>query len=1367
MMRTPPHKRQKLLQAVTTLQAEEQAVLQLLAVIYTPISEQLLEKCLLAWPAFPSAFLEERPLSVLLGHLQDKKLISRQRQCHALLAEPLTRELLAQKKLKKAVKVVRQILPAGEKASQSSCLREMRFGLYLRDFDDFNYFFLEYHRFPAEKGPSPLTRILNNPFSASLLRSLPIHLRIHALQQIVADSLSRLLNLAPPLRFLLEDKNWRTTPQAGLASVAYLRGVCLLLRDDLAGVEEHCRFSSASGSHGIEGWLAFCRGEIDQALALFEHDLKILRHQHGADFFFPGPEGFIFLLALLKKGDFSQTNRILLFVRNFLQHQPESPLAPCFQSLQKFIIFRRQSFGVYVEPPDFSGDRSPLSILVANLCRFWTDHQLPEKEVTTLESCAQKAKNNGFLWLATELAALADPAHQNPERPSLAQLVPHQESWQRALSALSALKEEEVAELSEPRVRLAWFVDYRDGFLALEPRLQKRKRHGLWPKGRPVSLQRLFNREKIHFRSKQDKEIIATITESTVRGVTSYDFDLSRTLPTLVGHPLLFLADSPETPVEIIAGIPELFVSKQGDQLLLRLYPEIGDEPCIAIREERARFKIIKVTPEHRRIVEIIGPEGLLIPEDAKDQVLGTLGILSSAVTVHSEIGHQASDASQIPADPTPVLQLTPVGGGFRLAMLMRPFGNRGPYLHPAHGAHTLIAEINGQKQQATRDFDLEKERCQEIITNCPILTRDDHLDYQWQLSDPESCLVFLEEVQALKEPVRLEWPEGEKLRITNKVDGRQIRMKIKKKGGWFEVEGSIDLDQEKVMDMRQLLQLVQNRKSRFIPLQDGQFIALSRTLRQHLQDFAATARHKNKEITLHPLALHMLDNFQHTGSQLEGSPAWHDQRQRIIEAQEMEPPVPSTLQAELRDYQIEGFRWLSRLAHWGGGACLADDMGLGKTIQALAVILERAGEGPTLVVAPTSVCLNWQAEAEQFAPTLRPVIFGQQDREALMADLAPFDLIIASYGLLQQEEELFAKTTWQTIILDEAQAIKNISTKRSKAAMNLQAEFKAITTGTPIENHLGELWNLFNFINPGLLGSLKSFNQNFAIPIERHNDKDKRRILKKILQPFILRRLKSQVLAELPSRTEIVLKVEMSQEEVIFYEALRQESLASIANDASVAGRPMKILAAITRLRQASCHPRLVSPTSVLPSAKLNVFARVIEDLLENNHKALVFSQFVSHLTLLREYLDARDISYQYLDGTTPALQRQKRVEAFQKGEGDLFLISLKAGGVGINLTAADYVIHMDPWWNPAVEDQASDRAHRIGQIHPVTIYRLVCANTIEEKILALHREKKDLADSLLEGTDITTRLDTEALLKLLQENRDFSGPEGPSSLS
>ncbi|MCX5863962.1 MAG: DEAD/DEAH box helicase, partial [Deltaproteobacteria bacterium] len=331
---------------------------------------------------------------------------------------------------------------------------------------------------------------------------------------------------------------------------------------------------------------------------------------------------------------------------------------------------------------------------------------------------------------------------------------------------------------------------------------------------------------------------------------------------------------------------------------------------------------------------------------------------------------------------------------------------------------------------------------------------------------------------------------------------------------------------------------------------------------------------------------------------------------------------------------------------------------------------------------------------------------------------------------------------------------IKNFITKRSRAAMLLQGRFKMVTTGTPIENHLTELWNLFQFINPGLLGSLNQFNQRFAIPIERGNDPEARKKLKKLINPFILRRLKSQVLEELPERTEILLQVEMEEKEAALYAALRQRALENLRQTGGQPGkRSLQILAEIMKLRRACCNPRLILPETDIPSAKLALFAKLVDELRENGHKALVFSQFVDHLSLVREHLDREGIAYRYLDGSTPSKERQRQVQEFQAGHGDLFLISLKAGGVGLNLTAADYVIHMDPWWNPAVEDQASDRAHRIGQQRPVTIYRLVTKNTIEEKIVHLHHEKRALADSLLEGTDISHAMNPADLLRLLKE--------------
>ncbi len=367
-----------------------------------------------------------------------------------------------------------------------------------------------------------------------------------------------------------------------------------------------------------------------------------------------------------------------------------------------------------------------------------------------------------------------------------------------------------------------------------------------------------------------------------------------------------------------------------------------------------------------------------------------------------------------------------------------------------------------------------------------------------------------------------------------------------------------------------------------------------------------------------------------------------------------------------------------------------------------------------------------------------------------------PFDVIVCSYGLLQTEADRLAQKHWHTLVADEAQAIKNALTKRSKAAMDLEADFKLITTGTPIENHLGELWNLFNFINPGLLGSLQKFNERYAQAIESRHDQQIQQRLKKLLRPFILRRLKNDVLTELPSRTEVTLHVELSPEERSLYEALRRSAMQTMLEKTDQPGqKQLKIFAEIMKLRRACCHPRLVMEDSKLGSSKLQAFEELVEELLDNRHKALVFSQFVGHLKIIREVLDKKGVHYHYLDGSTPVSQRKSAVNLFQAGEGDLFLISLKAGGTGLNLTAADYVIHMDPWWNPAVEDQASDRAHRMGQKRPVTIYRLVAKDTIEDKIVDLHKHKRDLANSLLEGGEVSGKMSVEDMMESDQESR------------
>ena len=360
--------------------------------------------------------------------------------------------------------------------------------------------------------------------------------------------------------------------------------------------------------------------------------------------------------------------------------------------------------------------------------------------------------------------------------------------------------------------------------------------------------------------------------------------------------------------------------------------------------------------------------------------------------------------------------------------------------------------------------------------------------------------------------------------------------------------------------------------------------------------------------------------------------------------------------------------------------------------------------------------------------------------------------MLLTSYDLLLRDRERLEGVAFATQIVDEAQLVKSARTARWKAVASMSAELRVALTGTPVENRLGDLWSLFQLIAPGLLGGWARFRARFAVPIERYADEDRAAALRALVSPFILRRTKRDVAPELPSRTEVVHRVELSQAEQDLYEAAAREARRALAKRRKDDnGRTAQVLAELTRLRQLACHPRLVLDDARLESSKLHALVRLTGDILPRGHRALVFSQFTRHLALVRDALTAAGATCLYLDGSTPAAERARLVERFQAGEAQVFLISLKAGGTGLNLTAADYVVHMDPWWNPAAEDQASDRAHRIGQDKPTTIVRLVAEGTIEEKVLALHGDKRRLAESILAGAHTSSPLDAAALEELL----------------
>ncbi len=452
------------------------------------------------------------------------------------------------------------------------------------------------------------------------------------------------------------------------------------------------------------------------------------------------------------------------------------------------------------------------------------------------------------------------------------------------------------------------------------------------------------------------------------------------------------------------------------------------------------------------------------------------------------------------------------------------------------------------------------------------------------------------------------------------------------------------------------------------------------------------------------------------------------------------EAALPGDVRACLRDYQRRGVDWLVFLREAGLGGMLADDMGLGKTLQALCAV-----RGRTLVVAPTSVMQNWLEEAARFRPGLRCSRYHGPDRT-----LDPSaDLTVTTYAILRLDEDALAGERWDTVVLDEAQAIKNPESQVAQAAYRLQAGFRLTLTGTPVENRLDELWSQFHFANRGLLGGRRDFDERYARPISNGKPGVAQRLRERI-RPFLLRRLKDEVASELPPRTDVVLHCELSAEERAVYDTVRAATLSSVVERLQKGGSILAALEALLRLRQAACHPALVPGQSASTSAKVELLRDALETVVAEGRKALVFSQWTSMLDLVEPHLRGAGISFLRLDGSTR--DRAAVVRDFQNVQGPpTMLISLRAGGTGLNLTAADHVFILDPWWNPAVEDQAADRAHRIGQERPVMVYRLVAEETVEERILALQQRKRELADAALGDADQAASITRDELLALL----------------
>jgi SNF2 family DNA or RNA helicase len=1376
-----------------------QKIIQLFSVIYAPIDKNSFLSCLSQTAALDE---KNRPWTTTTLNYQIEKLVialllvkenKLGPECNPLLTEIATRHAVETGKFEILVKAVEEKLPVSNHWNKNSrmfrslrqCIREIRIGLYLQDPIFINKQIEDYqqHGYSEEKIviENIFEQICNNPFDENWFKTLPKELYERSISSILFNSTLKLADCEDAFMMLDEEcceneKYASDYLNLVLTEQFLLRGNAEEAQDSLERISEEYQNNAAT----YWGWLSFVRGENEQAIKYYTDALKAIKKATGKrSIYFNTMGGLFFILALLKDGSAERLKEAEEYATLMSRESDHwltfvyTRLKMVLQVQQGDITQKELVVSAYIASVE---EENSLQTFFCSLCLYWMDAESAKKRLPDiLEPLYRLSLASGHHWLTMETAELlsrlkpssnykkqAAALREDSGIQTIVDLIQPQEAWEMCLNALANLqKQPQTSVKPESEMRLAWFITFYPSKCVLQPKEQKVNAKGEWSKGRPIALKRLSSGlADFDYVTPQDMRICGCIEAYSegYYGKVDYMFN-EKAILALIGHPVVFWEDTPNIRVEIVKGEPELLVKKEKQgRLTLEFAPKLPESQNILnIKETPTRIKVIEIKAEHRRIAEIIGKDNKLnVPAIAEKQVLAAINAVSGIVTVHSDIGGGLENAEEVPAQTLPHIHLLPANSGLKITLLSRPFTQGGPYFRPGAGGETVIAEIEGKRLQTRRNLAEEKQLAQATIAACPTLTRIEEQDGEWAIEEAEDCLELLLELQTLGNSVVMAWPEGEKLRVSHNADLKDFNLSIQRQQDWFAATGELKLNDDLVLDMQQLLALLEKTPSRFIPLGDGQFLALTQAFRKRLDELRMFSEKHGKGMRFHPLATLGLEDFVDEVGKLKADKHWKEHIQKLKEVKDLQPALPSTFQAELRDYQMDGFCWLARLAHWGVGACLADQMGLGKTVQALAVILRNAHEGPTLIIAPTSVCMNWVSEAQKFAPTLNIVQFSGANRQKLLDGLQPLDMLVCSYGLLQQEEvsQMLAQVQWQTIVLDEAQSIKNMATKRSQAAMNLKANFKLLTTGTPIENHLGELWNLFRFINPGLLGSFESFNQRFANPIERYQDKQARNKLKKLIQPFLLRRTKNQVLSELPSRTEILLHVELSKEEKAFYEALRRQAISKLSESNADAGQKhLQVLAEIMKLRRACCNPSLVMPDTELSSSKLQLFGEVLGELLENRHKALVFSQFVDHLHIIRNYLDNQGIKYQYLDGSTPMAERKRSVDAFQAGDGDVFLISLKAGGTGLNLTAADYVIHTDPWWNPAVEDQASDRAHRIGQQRPVTIYRLVAKDTIEDKIVELHHHKRDLADSLLEGTDMSGKISTEALLQLIHE--------------
>ena len=966
---------------------------------------------------------------------------------------------------------------------------------------------------------------------------------------------------------------------------------------------------------------------------------------------------------------------------------------------------------------------------------------LPATEKTRAEALAKRITDAGGIWFRPFLGVAA--------------------SWQRIVSALdeklpklSAKKSADTGKVKSGRI--IWGLALGESRRDIQPFFRGPRGTDDGSDDKKITLKSLYGGKYDDCLTEADKIAVAALGKSKYSGPKGTGGVPVNVLAALCGQDNLVRIETGDsskdfvvTPIRLVRReIPLSAKSEKGAGMTLQV-PEWAldrSAPCVILNPEEDVYEFYLLGKDKAPLLDVFreyGEQGTIkLPEEAMAKVRPLLGRMAALIPLQGDLANAAGETGlkRITGDATPLVRLSTEDDALVIALRVRPAADaKNVVYEPGAGQAERTVALGGGAVVLVRDLAEENRRAQDVeaaLVDCETW-REGRLD--WAIDDPAAALSALSAVRGLGEKAHVEWQPGKKIGLAKPRKQFALGATVGA-NRWFSVSGDCELDDGRVVTLVKLLSRFGERVGRFVPIDENGYVELSRPLLRALEALETAGRSNKGKLLVSPAALPMLDSaFADGGEAIALPKTMQVEAERIRAAFAERHAAPERLKAVLRPYQEEGFEWLARLAACGLGGCLADDMGLGKTVQVIALLLARAADGASLVVAPTSVAGNWRGEIRRFAPTLNPIVAGEGSDETWLKAGA-HDVVIVSYGLLVSRSAKFLSREWNGVVLDEAQAVKNAGTERAKAVKKLAAKFRIAATGTPVENRLTDLWSVFDFLNPGLLGTEDDFAEKFT------DEGRATPALKNLVRPLILRRLKREVLDDLPEKTEITLTVPLEGDERAGYEACRVAALETLEKGGKE--NRISILAELMRLRRYCCHPSLVLP-EVASGAKLEALMELLRDLNGANHRVLVFSQFTDFLSIVEERVRQEGLTYQYLDGTTPPQERERRVAAFQRGEGDLFLMSLKAGGTGINLTAANYVVLLDPWWNPAVEDQAADRAHRIGQRNPVTVYRLIAADTVEERVLELHHEKKELARDVLDGTG-SSALTPETLMKL-----------------